>query len=98
MSGMVESFKRDLAEVNWRELKIHLKRDAIIVVSVELDLIDVGVAVADDDKTLVETWVTSNQLNKPTEKQLESWEQSPEQRFQMLIVQPFIRIQDISDA
>ncbi|RLB69469.1 MAG: DUF2288 domain-containing protein [Deltaproteobacteria bacterium] len=98
MSGMVESFKRDLAEVNWRELKIHLKRDAIIVVSVELDLIDVGVAVADDDKTLVETWVTSNQLNKPTEKQLESWEKSPEQRFQMLIVQPFILIQDISDA
>ncbi len=98
MSGMVESFKRDLAEVNWRELKIHLKRDAIIVVSVELDLIDVGVAVADDDKTLVETWVTSNQLNKPTEKQLESWEQKPEQRFQMLIVQPFILIQDISDA
>ncbi len=98
MSGMVESFKRDLAEVNWRELKIHLKRDAIIVVSVELDLIDVGVAVADDDKTLVETWVTSNQLNKPTEKQLESWEQEPDNRFQMLIVQPFILIQDISDA
>ena len=98
MSGMVESFKRDLAEVNWRELKIHLQRDAIIIVSAELDLIDVGVAVADDDKTLVETWVTSNQLNKPTETQLKSWEQNPEQRFQMLIVQPFILIQDISDA
>jgi len=98
MSGMVESFKRDLAEVNWRELKIHLQRDAIIIVSAELDLVVVGVAVADDDKNLVETWVSANQLGKPTEKQLESWEQEPDKRFQMLIVQPFILIQDISDA
>ena len=98
MSGMVESFKRDLAEVSWRELKIHLKRDAIIIVAAELDLIDVGVAVADDEKASVETWIASNQLNKPTEKQLESWEQASEKRFQMLIVQPFILVQDICDA
>ena len=98
MSGMVESFKRDLAEVNWRELKIHLQRDAIIIVDPELDLIKVAVAVADDDKTRVEIWITENQLVKPTAEQLESWEQEPDNRFQMLIVQPFILIQDISDA
>ena len=98
MSEMVESFKRDIAEVNWRELKIHLKRDAIIVVSAELDLVDVGVAVADDDKVLVETWITASQLEKPTEKQLESWEQESAQRFRMLIVQPYILIQDLCDA
>lgn len=47
MSAMVESFKRDLADVNWRELKIHLQRDSIIIVAAELDLIEVAVAVAD---------------------------------------------------
>ncbi len=98
MSGMVESFKRDLARANWRELKIHLQRDAIIVVSSELDLIEVGVAVAEDDKASVETWIAANQLEKPTEKQLESWEQEPDNIFQMLIVQPFILIQGIHDA
>lgn len=98
MSGMIESFKRDLAEVSWRELKIHLQRDAIIVVSTKLDLVTVGVAVADDDKNLVETWVSANQLGKPTEKQVESWEQEPDKRFQMLIVQPFILLQSVIDA
>ena len=98
MSGMIESFKRDLAEVSWRELKIHLQRDAIIVVSTNLDLVTVGVAVADDDKNLVETWVSANQLGKPTEKQVESWEQEPDKRFQMLIVQPFILLQSVIDA
>ena len=98
MSGMVESFKRDLAEVTWRELRIHLQRDAIIIVSAELDLVAVGVAVADDEKKLVETWVASGQMGKPTEKQLESWEQEPDKRFQMLIVQPFILVQGVIDA
>ena len=98
MSGMIESFKRDLAEVSWRELNIHLQRDAIIVVSTKLDLVTVGVAVADDDKNLVETWVSANQLGKPTEKQVESWEQEPDKRFQMLIVQPFILLQSVIDA
>ncbi|NOQ41317.1 MAG: DUF2288 family protein, partial [Desulfuromusa sp.] len=76
----------------------HLQRDAIIVVSTKLDLVAVGVAVADDDKNLVETWVSANQLGKPTEKQVESWEQEPDKRFQMLIVQPFILLQSVIDA
>jgi len=98
MSGMVESFKRDLAEVTWRELKVHLQRDAIIIVAAELDLIEVAVAVAEDDKTRVETWIAAAQLVKPITEQLENWEQEPDNRFQMLIVQPFILIQDIYDA
>ncbi|MDX2481532.1 MAG: DUF2288 domain-containing protein [Desulfuromusa sp.] len=98
MSGMIESFKRDLAEVNWRELKIHLQRDAIIIVAAELDLIEVGVAVADDDKALVEAWIAASQLGKPTDKQLEGWEQESDKLFQMLIVQPFILVQGVHDA
>lgn len=98
MSGMVESFKRDLAEVNWRELKIHLQRDAIIIVSAELDLVEVGVAVAEDDKIAVEAWIAADQLGKPTEKQLECWEQEEDKLFRMLIVQPFILVQDVYDA
>lgn len=98
MSEMVESFKRDQAEVSWRELKIHLQRDSIIVVAEELDLIAVAVAVADDDKTLVEAWIGEKQLGKPTEEQLKSWEEESDNRFKMLIVQPFILIQGTHDA
>ncbi len=98
MSEIVKSFKRDLAEVSWRELKIHLQRDAIIVVATDLDLIDVAVAVAEDEKALVEAWIAVNQLGKPTENQLKQWEEESDNRFKMLIVQPFILVQDICDA
>jgi hypothetical protein len=98
MSEKVESFRRDLAEVHWRELKIHLQRDAIITVAQALDIIDVAVAVADDDKGAVEGWIAAEQLGKPTEEQLKSWEKTQEKLFRMLIVQPFILIQDVLDA
>ena len=98
MSERIESFKRDLAEVCWRELKIHLQRDAIITVSATLDIIEVAEAVADDNKEVVENWIGNKQLGKPTEDQLNSWEKIQEKLFRMLIVQPFILIQEIPDA
>jgi len=98
MSEMVESFKRDLAGVSWRELKIHLQRDAIIIISAEIDLIEAAIAVAKDDKIQVEVWIDAGHLGKPTEKQLEIWEQEDDKPFQMLIVQPFILIQEIVHA
>ncbi|MCF6266990.1 MAG: DUF2288 domain-containing protein [Desulfuromusa sp.] len=98
MSGVIESFKRDLAEVTWRELKIHLQRDAIIVFSAEIDLIEAAVAVADDDKNRVESWLAAGQLGKPTDQQLKNWETETDNLFRMLIVQPFILIQEIVDA
>ena len=98
MSEQIESFKRDLAEVCWRELKIHLQRDAIITVSTTLDIITVAEAVANDNKAAVAEWIENSQLGKPTEDQLKSWEENQEKSFRMLIVQPFILIQDILDA
>lgn len=98
MSEIVASLKRDLAEVSWRELRIHLQRDVIIIVAAAVDLIEVAVAVANDDKNQVESLIAANQLVKPTEKQLVSWEQEPGRRFQMLIVQPYILIQENLDA
>ena len=98
MSEQIESFKRDLAEVCWRELKIHLQRDAIITVSTALDIITVAAAVANDDKAAVEGWIHNNQLGKPTEEQLKSWEEHQDKSFKMLIVQPFILVQELLDA
>ncbi len=93
MSRITESLRRDLAEVSWRDLRVHLQRDAIIVVAPELDLIETAVAVAEDDAGRVESWINTGRLGKPEAAQLDSWEQSPDRSFKMLIVQPFILIQ-----
>ncbi|MCK4502102.1 MAG: DUF2288 family protein [Desulfuromonadales bacterium] len=98
MSGMIESFKSDIAEITWRELKIHLQRDSIITVAAEIDIIAVAVAVADDDSSKVEGWIAAEQIGKPTEVQLEDWQRDQNVTFRMLIVQPYILIQEVGDA
>ena len=98
MSEIRESFKRDLAEVSWKELRVHLQRDALILVAADLELIEAAVAVADDDKDRVTEWIGASRIGKPTADQLRLWESEPEQSFRMLIVQPFILIQDIVHA
>lgn len=93
MSEIVESFRLDLAEVPWKDLRIHLQRDAIVLVAVELDLVTTAVAVAEDNKAAVEKWLAAGHLLKPTAEQITAWEIELEKPFRMLIVQPFILLQ-----
>ncbi len=98
MSELREQFKTDLADVCWKDLRIHMQRDAIITVAGELDLIDVAVAVARDEKERVGPWIEGGQLSKPGREQLDCWEAELDKGFRMLIVQPFILIQEIIHA
>jgi hypothetical protein len=93
MSNIIEQFKQDLAEVPWKDLRIHLQRDSIVLVADGLSLLDVAVAVAEDDKPLVESWVSAGTLTKPTAEQIKAWEKQLDKPFKMLIVQPFILLQ-----
>ena len=98
MSEVIEQFKKDLAEVFWKDLRIHLQRDSIILVDTGLDLIDVAVAVAEDNKQQVDSWISTEKLTKPSAEQVTAWETQLDKPFRMLIVQPFILSQAVSDA
>lgn len=88
-----EEFERDLAEVCWRELRIHLRRDALVTVAPDLDIVSVATAVAADDTVQVEGWIAAGRVAKPTATQLKQWESALDTSFLMLIVQPHILIQ-----
>lgn len=98
MIDYAEQFEKDLAEVAWKDLRIHLQRDAIIIVAGELDLVAVAVAVAEDDKVKVEGWIAAGQLVKPTAEQISAWETELEKPFRLLIAQPFILAQMVTHA
>jgi hypothetical protein len=94
MEGHHEKFARDLAVVQWRELRIHMRRDALVNVAAELDLVAVACAVAADEVDRVQAWIAGGQLGKPTGDCLARWETTLDKPFRMLIVQPYILIQD----
>lgn len=93
-----DGFAKDLAEVDWKDMRIHLQRDVIILVSEDLDLIDVATDVAEDNKDQISLWIASGKLTKPTKEQIDQWENQLDKPFRMLIAQPYILAQPVNHA
>lgn len=99
---MTQNLKRELADrvepAQWKWLIPHASRDALVVVHHDLELAEVGVAIASDNATQVNRWIEEGLLTKPTEAQLTQWQRCLQQQFHSLIVQPFVLIQVMPDA
>ncbi|MGI0490619.1 DUF2288 domain-containing protein [Alkalinema pantanalense CENA528] len=94
MATLREELTESIDEAEWAWLAPHLARDVVIVVTGGLSLVEVGLAIAQDDSIAVGRWVTEQLLTKPSLEQLETWPQT--KRFQALIVQPYVLVQEIS--
>ena len=94
MSGLKEKLAQDVADISWKDLQPHAKRDAIIIVKPELDLTEVALAIAEDNTAKVQGWIGSQAITKPTAQQLTDWNQTLDKQFMALIVQPFVIIQE----
>lgn len=84
----------DEAELDW--LKPHIQRDVVVVVHQNLDLLDVGVALASDDALSVQHWISEQLIQKPSVEQIVEWNNDQSKRFQALIVQPYVLVQEPS--
>ncbi len=99
MSDIKTQLSEEIAPMPWSDLIPHAKRDSIIFVNPCLNLLDVGIAVANDNATLVNQWIENGLISKPTSQQLNDWNDNLQQKFNTIIVQPFILIsQIISDS
>lgn len=95
-AGQIKAkLEKELLEATWAALKDHHTRGALILVSPQLLLTDVGTAVAIDDATLVGGWMERGEIFKPAASLIESWEQG--KLFRMIIVQPFVLIQELTE-
>ncbi len=98
MTEARERFEKDIAEVDWRSLRIHTQRDALILVAEPLDLVEVACKVTADAAEEVGDWIAKELLYKPTAEQLASWETQLDKSFRMLIAAPYILLQEVQHA
>ncbi|MBD2578785.1 DUF2288 family protein [Oscillatoria sp. FACHB-1406] len=92
-----EEIAQSLDEAQWDWIMPHAKRDAAIVVSPELDLLDVGVAIANNEVSRVQDWIERQLIQKPSLDQLSEWNENPSKRFKAIIVQPYVAIQEMGE-
>ncbi|MBW4499312.1 MAG: DUF2288 domain-containing protein [Scytonema hyalinum WJT4-NPBG1] len=88
----------NLDEAEWEWLIPHVQRDAVILVAVELDLLDVGVAIASDNTLKVQTWIDEALITKPSTAQVGEWNIQHTKRFNTLIIQPYVLVQEKAAA
>lgn len=81
-------------EAEWGWLRAHLERGSVIVVSPELDLVEAGLKVAADDIATIQAWIDTEKLAKPSAKQIAAWDAACGKRFLMLIISPYIFVQE----
>lgn len=93
MTNIQQQLQEELAPMDWETIIPHAKRDAVIVVDGSLDLVTVGLAIATDRVNEVNHWISELLIHKPSESELTTWNEQPNQEFQTLIVQPYVLIQ-----
>lgn len=96
MSDLRTELSETIDEAEWEWLMPHVKRDAVIVVSLDLDLLDVGEAIANDNIPLVQRWIDEELISKPSNQQLGLWNSNQQKRFNTLIIQPYVLVQEVA--
>ena len=94
MQDLRAELAESIDEAEWNWLIPHAKRDAVVVVATQLDLLDVGVAIATDRVSSVQHWIGEQLICKPSAEQLAQWNSDGTRRFNTLIVQPYVLVQE----
>jgi hypothetical protein len=94
MSDLRAELAESVDEAEWNWLAPHARRDSVIVVKPELDLLDVGVAIANDNVAQVQRWIAEDLIHKPYPTQLSDWNLNQMKRFNALIIQPYVLVQE----
>jgi len=90
-----EELALSVDEAEWQWLKPHLERGSLITVAAVLDLAEAAERIAADDAAQVGAWIGSNKVGKPTAEQIAAWDKTPKKKFLMLIISPYVLIQEL---
>jgi hypothetical protein len=94
----VTSIKEELSlaidEAEWTWLHAHLERGGLILVADSIDLSEAATMIASDNTEVINEWVSNGKLGKPSLAQIDHWNTEKQKKFSMLIVSPFVLIQE----
>ncbi|MEM1009431.1 MAG: DUF2288 domain-containing protein [Myxococcota bacterium] len=96
-SVLARKLGQEKLEVAWDALLPHAERDILFVLDRSLDLVDVGVTMAMNQTQAIQEWMEKGQFVRPSNLQKQQWT-AENPLFWMLIVQPFVLIQPMTEA
>ncbi|HJV53698.1 MAG TPA: DUF2288 domain-containing protein [Noviherbaspirillum sp.] len=82
----------ETARFQWKELQRFFAAGTVIAVSSELDLVDVAVRIANDDKDAVAQWMDEGRVGRVSDEQASAWQQA-DAALWTVVVKPWILVQ-----
>jgi hypothetical protein len=83
----------ETAKVAWAELQRHHARGVVVRVDGELDLIEVALAMAQDDGVSVSRWMQAGQIGKVTDEEAHDW-LARDPVLWSVVVAPWVLVQE----
>ena len=83
----------ETAQMSWKELERFFASGALVAVRRGLDLVDVAVCIANDDRQAVENWLADGSVVKVTDEQAFVWNETDASLW-TVVVKPWILVQE----
>jgi len=87
-----DKINSETARVRWSELERHFAHGAVVYVSEALDLVEVALRVAHDDKDTITRWMNEGKVAKVSDVQAQTW-QAADTLLWASVVSPFVLVQ-----
>jgi hypothetical protein len=85
----------ETGKLAWKELERHFARGVVIKVAGDLDLVDVALAVARDDKAAVEGWLAQGRITRASTEDAQTWH-AEQSQFWAVVAAPWVLIQEVA--
>ena len=82
----------ETATMSWKDLERFFASGTLIAVEPELDLVEVAVHIANDDKATVEKWLKVGSIAKVSDTQAAAWHEL-DATLWTVVVKPWILVQ-----
>ncbi len=101
MSEEIETLRAKLisetGKLEWPELERHFARGAVVAVNPGIDLIDVALCIANDDKAIMAQWVEAGTVRRAESADAEAWVKT-QPLFWAVVIAPWVVIQEVDEA
>jgi hypothetical protein len=100
MSESAEPTKRQeiasqIDTCTWELLEPHVDKAQIFLIGQELEFLEVALAIYENNVEFVDELITSEQIIRPTPEKIIMWQEIPEKQFRMIVLRPFLLIQEV---
>ncbi len=84
----------ETAKISWSELQRFFAAGHVMLVAAEVDLVDVAIALEEDDSEKVKIWIETGQLAAVSDEQAKDWV-AGDTTLWAVVVKPWVLVQTL---